>query len=89
MGERFLILRAWLLRSLLILVGFTRGSNSYAAFESDRLRVRFGWFFNQTFPMADATSVEPMRWPRYHGLGWRPNLAGLIGLVNSFEGVVS
>ena len=88
MSERFLIRRAWLLRPLLFLVGFTRDSNSYAAVEGDELRVRFGWFFNQRVPLAAVESVGPMRWPWYYGLGWRANLAGLIGLVASFEGVV-
>ena len=88
MTEHFLIRRAWLLRPLLILVGFTRDSNSYSAIEGEELRIRFGWFFNQAVPLAEVASVAPMRWPWYYGLGWRANLAGLIGLVASFEGVV-
>jgi hypothetical protein len=88
MTGRFIIRRAWWLRPLLFLVGLTRDSNSYAAIEAKELRVRFGWFFNQTFPLADVESVTPMRWPWYYGLGWRANLAGLVGVVASFEGVV-
>ncbi len=87
-GQRFLIRRAWLLQPLLFLVGFTRNSNSYVAIEGDLLRARFGWFFNQTFPLAEIESVGLTRWPWYYGLGWRGNLTGLVGLVASFEGVV-
>jgi hypothetical protein len=88
MNERFLIRRAWWLRPLLFLVGFTRDSNSYVSIEGEELRVRFGWFFNQRIPLAQIESVGPMRWPWYYGLGWRANLVGLIGLVASFQGVV-
>ena len=69
-------------------MGFTRDANSYAAIEVGNLRVRFGWFFNQTFPLDAIESVAPMRWPWYYGLGWRTNLVGLVGLGASFEGVV-
>ena len=72
-----------------MLIGFTRDSNSYAAIEGDVLRVRFGWFFNQTFLLSDITSVEPMQWPWYYGFGWRSNLTGLVGLVASYKGVVA
>ena len=88
MDERFLIRRATLLLPLLWLVGFTRDSNSYVAIEGDQLRARFGWFFNETFPLAEVVSVTPTRWPWYYGLGWRGNFVGLVGLVASFQGVV-
>jgi hypothetical protein len=87
-SRRFLIRRAWWLRPLLLLVGLTNDANSYVAIEGERLRVRFGWFFNQTFPLSAIEGVAPMRWPWYHGLGWRTNLVGLVGWVASLRGVV-
>lgn len=77
------------LQPLLFMVGLTRDSNSYVAIEGDRLRVRFGWFFNQTFALSDIERAEAMRWPWYYGLGWRANLVGLVGLVASMQGVVA
>ncbi len=87
--RRYLIRRAGWLQPLLFLVGLVRDSNSYVAVEGDRLRVRFGWFFNQTFDVSDIAGAETMRWPWYYGLGWRSNLVGLIGLVASMQGVVA
>ncbi|HEU0073052.1 MAG TPA: hypothetical protein VFS30_03505 [Dehalococcoidia bacterium] len=86
--RRFLIRRDGWLQPLVFLVGLARDSNSYVAIEGDRLRVRFGWFFNQTFALGDIEAAETMRWPWYYGLGWRANLAGLIGVVASLRGVV-
>ena len=86
--RRFLIRRDAWLQPLLFLIGLVRDSNSYLAIEGERLRVRYGWFFNQTFALNDIEGVEPSRWPWYGGLGWRSNLAGLIGLVASYRGVV-
>jgi hypothetical protein len=86
--RRFLIRRDGWLQPLLFLIGLVRDSNSYLAVEGDRLRVRFGWFFNHTFPLSDIEGVERGRWPWYGGLGWRSNLAGLVGLVGSYRGVV-
>ena len=86
--RRFLIRRDAWLQPLLFLVGLVRDSNSYVAVEGDQLRVRFGWFFNQTFALSDIEIVEPIHWPWYYGLGWRSNLAGLVGVVASFRGVV-
>jgi len=86
--RRYLIRRDGWLQPLLYLVGLTRDSNSYVAVEGDRLRVRFGWFFNQTFPLSEVGDIEPMKWPWYYGLGWRSNLAGLVGVVASLRGVV-
>lgn len=87
-SRRFLIRRAWWLRPLLLLVGLTTDANSYAVIEGERLRVRFGWFFNQTFALTVIEGVAPMRWPWYYGLGWRTNLRGLVGVVASMRGVV-
>lgn len=87
--RRFLIRRDGWLQPLLFMVGLTRDSNSYVAIEGDRLRVRFGWFFNQTFALSDIERAEAMRWPWYYGLGWRANLVGLVGLVASMQGVVA
>ena len=76
------------MQPLLFLVGLVRDSNSYVAIEGDRVRVRFGWFFNRTFALGDIDGAEPLRWPWYYGLGWRTNLTGLAGVVASASGVV-
>ncbi len=86
--QRFLIRREGWVQPLLFLVGLVRDSNSYVTIERDRVRVRFGWFFNQTFALNDIDGVEPMRWPWYYGLGWRTNFTGLVGVVASTNGVV-
>ena len=86
--RRFLIRREAWLQPLLFIVGLVRDSNSYVAVEGELLRVRFGWFFNQTFALSEIEGIEAMRWPWYYGLGWRSNLAGLAGVVASMRGVV-
>lgn len=87
-SRRYSIRRYGWLQPLLLLVGAARDSNSYAAIEGDALRVRFGWFFNETFPLSGIESVAMGRWPWYYGLGWRSNLFGLVGIVGSYSGVV-
>ena len=76
------------MQPLLFIVGLVRDSNSYVAVEGELLRVRFGWFFNQTFALSEIEGIEAMRWPWYYGLGWRSNLAWLAGVVASMRGVV-
>lgn len=87
--RRYLLRRERWLQPLLFLVGMAREANSYVAIEGDLLRVRYGWFFNQTFPLSEIEDAEPMRWPWYYGLGWRANLRGLVGVVASLQGVVA
>jgi hypothetical protein len=87
--RRFLIRRDGWVQPLLFLVGLVRDSNSYVAIEGDRLRVRFGWFFNQTFALSDIEGAEPISWAWYHGLGWRSSLMGSVGVVGSYRGVVA
>lgn len=87
--RRFLIRRDAWLQPLLFLVGAARDSNSYVAIEGERLRVRFGWFFNQSFALSDIEGAGPMRWPWYYGLGWRANLVGDVAVVASYRGVVA
>ena len=86
--EHFVIGRYGWLRPLLFLVGAAKDTNSYAAIDGDVLHVRFGWLFNQTFPLTAVESAGPGRWPWYYGLGWRTNLVGMVGLVGSYSGVV-
>ena len=86
--RRFLLRRDGWIQPLLFLVGLVRDSNSYVAVEGDRLRVRFGWLFNQTFALNDIEAVETANWPWYLGLGWRWNPAGMAGLIGSLRGVV-
>ena len=77
--RRFLIRREAWLQPLLFIVGMVRDSNSYVAVEEELLRMRFGWFFNQTFALSEIEGIEAMRWPWYYGLGWRRTLLGWPG----------
>ena len=86
--KRYTVRRYGWLQPLLFLVGAARDSNSFAAIEGDVLRLRFGWFFNETFPLSRIESLARGRWPWYYGLGWRSNLVGMVGIVGSFSGVV-
>ncbi len=87
-SRRFTIRRSGWLQPLLLLVGAARDANSYVAIEGEALRVRFGWCFNETFPLSGIESVAMGRWPWYYGLGWRSNLVGMVGIVGSYSGVV-
>jgi hypothetical protein len=87
--RRFLIRRDRWVQPLLFIVGLVRDSNSYVAVEGDRLRVRFGWFFNQAFALDVVEGAEPMRWPWYGGLGWRSDLSGTVAAIASYRGVVA
>jgi hypothetical protein len=85
---RFIIRRTRWVRPLLMAVGLTRDSNSYVAIEGDSLHLRFGWFFDNSFPLSEVESVGLTRWRWYYGLGWRTNFAGRVGAVAATDGVV-
>ena len=85
--QRFAIRRALWGRPILWLFGGT-ASRSYAEIGAEALRIRFGWLFDKSIPLAAIEGVQPSRWPWYWGLGWRTNLVGRIGLVGSYSGIV-
>jgi hypothetical protein len=74
-------------RPLLLPLGGTQ-DNSYAEVTADSLHLRFGFAFDRTIPrdeIASACRWQPAWW---HGIGWRSNLRGRIGLLGSHDGVV-
>ena len=84
---RFPMLRSPQAAPLLRLFGGTP-DRSYLELTADRLTARFGWLFNYSFPLADIEGAGPRSWPLLHGVGWRSNLFGVIGLIGARENVV-
>jgi len=86
-ATRFPILRSSWWAPLLSLFGATP-ERSYVELADGRLVARFGWLFNYSFPLADIEGAGPRSWPLLHGVGWRSNLFGVIGLIGARENVV-
>ena len=62
--------------------------SSYAEVTADGVHFRFGFLFDRTIlrsEIATAYRWQPAWW---HGIGWRSNLTGRIGLLGSHQGVV-
>jgi len=74
-------------RAGLILGGAT-SQNSYVILGDDGMHFRFGLLFNRTIPYDQVAAVFPRSWPFLYGIGWRPNLRGVIGLTGSYHDVV-
>lgn len=51
------------------------------------LRAKFGRLFDHPFLLANIESASCGPWPFIHGVGWRSNLAGRIGLIGSLKNV--
>ena len=85
--QRFLIRRNKVLRPLLAPFGGT-AARSFVEIDGDRLRAKFGWLFDYTFPIDQIEDAGPSKWPWYLGLGWRTTLRGRIGLIGSYKNVV-
>ena len=87
MTRRFEIHRGSFFAPLLTLFGGTRG-RSFVELDGRNLRFKFGWLFDQTFPVTDVLSVERASWSWYLGVGWRWDLRRRIGLIGSYQNVV-
>ena len=87
MSQRFNIRIGSLYAPLLALFGGTP-RRSFVELDGDKLRFKFGWLFDYTFPVSDVQSVYRRHWPWYMGVGWRGDLRGLIGLIGSYQDVV-
>jgi len=74
-------------RAGLILGGAT-SQNSYVILGDDGMHFRFGLLFNRTVPYDMVSAVFPRSWPFLYGIGWRPNLRGVLGLTGSYHDVV-
>jgi hypothetical protein len=63
-------------------------SGSFAEVTDDSVRFRFGLLFDRTFPLSDVAGARRREAHWWHGIGWRSNLLGRIGLLGSHSGVV-
>lgn len=61
---------------------------SYAELEDGTLHVRFGWLFDQRFPLEEVEAASPSHWPVWAGIGWRTNFAGTVGLIGTYVNIV-
>ena len=84
---RFPILISPLWRPLLLPLGGTP-KRSFAELEDGQLHVRFGWLFDQRFPLSDVEGASPSHWPVWAGIGWRTNFSGTAGLIGTYVNIV-
>ena len=75
-------------RPLIVPLGGT-DARSYAEISDDgQLRVRFGFPFDHTFPIASIERVEGARPQWWAGIGWHTNFASDVRLLGSHDGCV-
>ncbi|MDP9180509.1 MAG: hypothetical protein M3O21_02165 [Chloroflexota bacterium] len=74
-------------RPMLFPLGGTREA-SFAEVTDDSVRFQFGLLFDRTFPLSDVAGARNRDAHWWHGIGWRSNLLGQIGLLGSHSGVV-
>jgi hypothetical protein len=72
----------------LLLAGGATPESSFVELREDDIRVRFGFFFDQTLLLSDIESVQETAWPWFFGVGWRTNFLGQVALIGSHRGVV-
>ena len=84
---RFPILMSPMWRPLLLPFGGTP-ERSYAAIEDGQLHVRFGWLFDQRFPISAVEGASPSHWSVWAGIGWRTNFRGTVGLIGTYVNTV-
>ena len=84
---RFPILMSPMWRPLLLPFGGTP-ERSYAAIEDGELHVRFGWLFDQRFPLSAVEGASPSHWSVWAGIGWRTNFRGTVGLIGTYVNTV-
>ena len=64
-------------------------ARSVAEIQDDgTLRVRFGFLFDHTFPLANIESASSARPPWWSGISWHTNFVGQIRLLGSHDGCV-
>ena len=52
------------------------------------MHVRFGWLFDQRFPLSEVEAASPSHWPLWGGIGWHTNFSGTVGLIGTYVHVV-
>jgi hypothetical protein len=73
-------------RPLMLIVAATQ-TNSYAAFEGETLRVRFGVVFNEALALSNVATAAGRSWPWWQGIGVRA-FGEQLGVIGSTENVV-
>ncbi len=84
---RFAIRRDWYWRPLLLLFGATAG-RSWLQVSGGELRARYGWLFDQRYPLGSVSGAGRRSWPLIYGVGWRFNFRDSLGLIGSHSNVV-
>ncbi len=77
------------LASLLLSVFGVSGESAYVDLLPDKLIVRAGSLFNETFSLSELGRGERFPWPWYYGVGIRTDFQGIVGPVTSTQGVVA
>src|SRR3970040_2724037 len=77
---RFPILMSPMWRPLLLPFGGTP-ERSYVEMEDGELHVRFGWLFDQRFPLSAIEGASPSHWSVWAGIGWGGGIPGSLRLV--------
>jgi hypothetical protein len=88
---RFSIRYSPVWRPVLTVLGMP-ADRCFAEIDPDRgtLRVSGGAWFDETFPLAEITSVDPSSWPWYGGLGVKLGPTGqTVSVVASLDGIVA
>lgn len=75
-------------RPLLVPFGTTPDRSYVELTDDGRLRARFGWLFDHSFPLDAVSGVGTQLVPFWWGIGWRTNLLGGIALLGSHEDCV-
>ncbi|MEN9231771.1 MAG: hypothetical protein Q6L68_12780 [Thermostichus sp. DG02_5_bins_236] len=65
------------------------GESAYVDLLQDKLIVRAGSLFNETFSLSELGQGERFPWPWYYGVGIRTDFQGIIGPVTNTQGVVA
>lgn len=88
MSERFELRVDAFWRPIVVPFGGT-DARSYAEISDDgQLRVRFGFLFDHSFPLATIERAAGVRPPWWEGFGWRTSFMGSVGLLGSHDGCV-
>ncbi|MEN9203123.1 MAG: hypothetical protein Q6K80_01850 [Thermostichus sp. DG_1_6_bins_120] len=65
------------------------GESAYVDLLPDKLIVRAGSLFKETFSLGELGQGERFPWPWYYGVGIRTDFQGLVGPITSTQGVVA
>ncbi|MGQ9837919.1 MAG: hypothetical protein ACUVRV_08115 [Cyanobacteriota bacterium] len=77
------------LASLLLSSLGISGESAYVDLLQDKLIVRAGNLFKETFSLSELGQGERFPWPWYYGVGVRTDFQGMVGPVTSTHGVVA